>query len=423
MTDIFWIIAAIFVLLALGFIVWPLLHARTESRIHRDLRNQNLLAYRTRMAELDKELEEDLIDQEHYRQLKQELAGSMLDDVPEEGSRGAPRSRVSGRRSALGVVLVSIAVLPAAAVYLYQQWGALNQVEAYQAMSELSDSDAARAQRMSELAGQLRERLEAEPENPEGWVMLGRTYMRIEQYQDAVYAYRRLAQLDLGTAKERANAWGLAAQAAFFASQGEMNEQVQDIIEKARELDPNEVNVLGLLGINAFSQENYREAIGYWQRIVDVAPRHPQLASIKEGLRAAYGRLGEEPPAELQASAGGGVTVRVELDEQFVGDIPDDAVVFVFVRRAGVEQGPPLAAMRLPASSLPTEVTLDDRNSMGPAGKLSSAEEVQVMARISRTGNAKSEAGDWQGRIDRPVAVGDDSGEVPVLVIDSRLAE
>jgi cytochrome c-type biogenesis protein CcmH len=60
---------------------------------------------------------------------------------------------------------------------------------------------------------------------------------------------------------------------------------------------------------------------------------------------------------------------------------------------------------------------------MGPAGKLSSAEEVQVMARISRTGNAKSEAGDWQGRIDRPVAVGDDSGEVPVLVIDSRLAE
>ena len=421
MTDTFWIIAALFVLLALGFIVWPLFHARTENRIHRDLRNQNLLAYRTRMAELDEEFEAGIIDQDHYQQLKEELAGSMLDDVPEEDTKAAPRSRVPGRRSAMVVVLASIVVIPSMALYLYQQWGAMDRVEEYRAMLEAPDSDSDRAQRMGELAVQLRERLEAEPDNPEGWAMLGRTYMRIEQYDDAIYAYRRLAELDRGTAEDRANAWGLAAQAAFFANQGEMTGEVSSIIEKARELNPDEVNALGLLGAHAFSQENFREAIGHWQRIVEVAPEHPQLASIKEGLRAAYSRLGEEPPEELQANAGGEVIVRVELDERFAGDVPDDAVVFVFARQAGTEQGPPLAAVRLPVSSLPTEVTLDDRNAMGPGATLSSVEEVQLMARISRTGNAQADAGDWQGRVDAPVEVG--AGEIPVLVIDSRLAE
>jgi cytochrome c-type biogenesis protein CcmH len=345
----------------------------------------------------------------------------MLDDVPEEDSKAAPQSRVPGRRSAMVVVLVSIVVIPATALYLYQQWGAMDRVEEYRAMLQAPDSNTDRARRMDELAVQLRERLEAEPDNPEGWAMLGRTYMRIEQYDDAVYAYRRLAELDRGTAEDRANAWGLAAQAAFFASRGEMTGQVKTIIEKARELNPDEVNALGLLGIHAFSQENFREAIGYWQRIVNVAPQHPQLASIKEGLRAAYSRLGEEPPAELQANTGGEVIVRVELDERFASDVPADAVVFVFARQAGVEQGPPLAAVRLPVSSLPTEVTLDDRNAMGPGARLSSVEEVQLMARISRTGNAQAGAGDWQGRIDGPVEVG--AGDTPVLIIDSRIAE
>lgn len=422
MTDTFWIIVALFVLLALGFIVWPLFHARTESRIHRDLRNQNLLAYRTRMAELDEELEAGIIDQDHHRQLKEELAGSMLDDVPED-SKAAPRNRMPGRRSAVVVVLASIVVIPAMALYLYQQWGALDRVEEYQALLQSPDSNADRARRMDDLAAQLRERLEAEPDNPEGWAMLGRTYMRIEQYQEAVYAYRRLAELDRGTAEDRANAWGLAAQAAFFASQGEMNDRVRGIIEKARELNPDEVNALGLLGIHAFGQEKFREAIGYWQRIVDVAPQHPQLASIKEGLRAAYGRLGEEPPAELLANNRGEVTVRVELDEQFVGDVPEDAVVFVFARQPGIDQGPPLAAVRLSAASLPTEVTLDDRDAMGPGAKLSSVEAVQLVARVSRSGNAQPVAGDWQGRLKGPVLVDGDTGEIPVLTIDSRLTE
>ena len=95
--------------------------------------------------------------------------------------------------------------------------------------------------------------------------------------------------------------------------------------------------------------------------------------------------------------------------------------MFAVARRAGPEQGPARAAVRLPVSSLPTEVTLDDRNAMGPGATLSSVEEVQLMARISRTGNAQADAGDWQGRVDAPVEVG--AGEIPVLVIDSRLAE
>lgn len=427
MTDTFWIIAAALILLALGFVVWPLFRARAETRIHRDERHQNLLAYRTRIAELDRELEHGIIDQQHYQQLSEELAGSMLDDVPEETEMTPPVRRTPGRKGAIAVAFASVVVIPAAAIYLYQQWGAMDQLEEMRAMAAMSEGEAGRATQMNELAAQLRERLEAEPDNPEGWAMLGRTYMRIEQYSDAVYAYRRLAELDRGTPEDRATAWGLSAQAAFFASQGEMTPEVRDIVSKARALNPDEVNALGLLGIHAFSQQQFEQAIEHWQRIVDVAPQHPQLESIKEGIRAAYARMGEEPPAELSEGQGGetttGVTVRVELDDRFAPDVPDNAVVFVFARQAGSEQGRPLAAVRLNASSLPTEVTLSDSDGMGAGPGISSVDAVQVMARISRSGNASPQAGDWQGRIGDPVPVVNGASEAPVLTIDSRLSE
>lgn len=425
MTQTFWLTAAVLIALALVFVIAPLFLHRSGRRAEMDLRNQNLLAYRSRMAELDREFEAGALDEESYQQLREELAGSMLDDVPdaERGVIDSP-ARVRGGKSAMAIVIASLAIIPAAAVFLYGQWGAMDDVEQFRAMQEMMAADGDRRGQMQELTAQLRERLENNPENTEGWAMLARSYMRIEQYEDAAWAFERLAESIEGDQNSKAVAWGLSAQAAFFLSEGDLNPQVSNAIEKARSINPDEVNSLGLLGIHAFSQQNFEEAIRYWERIVSVAPNHPQIASIRQGIEQAYQRLGREvPQVQPMDVSAAGVTVRVEIDEAFQGDIPDDTTLFVLARRKGVQGGPPLAVARLTAGRLPMEIRLDDRFNMSPGAKLSEAGEVRLQARLSRSGNASPQAGDWQGQVEEPVPVSEAEGDPVTLVIDTQLVQ
>ena len=136
MTDTFWIAATVLIILALMFVMYPVFFHQLGARKQTDLKNQNLMAYRSRMKELDSEYEAGILDDENYRQLKGELAGSMLDDVPEqEQEQEQARPVIRGRKSAMAVALVAILLIPAATVYLYERWGAMDRVEQFITMN------------------------------------------------------------------------------------------------------------------------------------------------------------------------------------------------------------------------------------------------------------------------------------------------
>jgi cytochrome c-type biogenesis protein CcmH len=119
------------------------------------------------------------------------------------------------------------------------------------------------------------------------------------------------------------------------------------------------------------------------------------------------------------------VFVRVEIDPTFKDDIADDTPLFVFARSVEATGGAPLAVARLTAGQLPAVIRLDDRNAMSPRAKISDAESVRVQARLSRSGNALPQPGDWQGQVTEPIPVetSTESGDsAPVtLVIDTQL--
>jgi cytochrome c-type biogenesis protein CcmH len=424
MTQTFWLTASVLIVLALCFIVAPLVFHRSGRRAALDLRNQNLLAYRSRLDELDRELEAGALDQESYQQLRDELAASLLDDVP-DADRGVLESpaMIKGGRSALLVVLGCVIAIPAASVFFYERWGAMDQLEQFLAMQEMTTAEGDRRSQMQGLAQQLREKLEASPDNAEGWGMLGRTYMNLQQYEDAAWAFEQLAGSIDNDPRRKATAWGLSAQALFFLNQGNLAGGVSRAIEKARALNPDEVNSLGLLGISAFSQQNFEQALQYWERIVEVAPDHPQLAAIRDGIDQAYQRLGKEPPAASgdDPASSAGVTVRVELDPAFENAVTDDTPLFVFARSADQSGGPPLAVARLTAGQLPAVVRLDDRNAMSPQASISGAESVRVQARLSPSGNAMPRPGDWQGQVADPIPVAAGESAPVTLVIDTQL--
>ncbi|WP_303289196.1 c-type cytochrome biogenesis protein CcmI [Marinobacter sp. SS5-14b] len=421
MTETFWIAAAVLILFALAFVLYPVFFHRPKSRIESDLRNQNLLAYKSRLRELDEEHEAGVLDDETYEQLKDELAGSMLDDVPEHA---VPEKHVPGRRSAMAVGLLAILLIPAVAFYAYQQWGSMDQVEQFITMQQMDASGNDQVARMAELADQLRQRLEAAPDNADGWAMLGQTYMRIEKYRDAAEAYQRLAGVVAEDPSASAVAYGLSAQALFFDTEGQMTADVQQAISNARALNPDEVNSLGLLGIHAFSQQNYREAIEYWGAIVDVAPDHPQIAAIRGGIAEAYTRLGETPPAEPGAEAAepsAGVDLRVSLDDAFLDQVPADTTLFIFARAAGTSSGAPVAVARLNAGALPADIRLDDSYAMSPQATISSAQEVVIVARLSRSGTINPQPGDWQGQVEAEVLSPGAESQRVELVINQQL--
>ncbi|AFP29979.1 c-type cytochrome biogenesis protein CcmI [Marinobacter sp. BSs20148] len=438
MSNIFWIAASLLIMLALAFVLYPVFFHRSGQSQQLDQRNQNLLAYRSRMQELDAEYEAGVFDKDNYEQLKTELGGSMLDDIPENET---PVASTPGRKTGMAVALLSILAIPALTLVLYERWGAMDQVEQFITMEQLGGGDdAGREQQMASLAAQLQAKLEASPDNPDGWAMLGQTYMRMEKYPQAAQAFQQLEQSVGrvgGDDPSRALALGLAGQAMFFQYQGAMNAEVQQVITSALDLDPNEVNALGLLGISAFGQENYREAIGFWQRIVQVAPDHPQRDSIEGGILEAYNRLGETPPESLQASIqassqppaqalksdGPGVTVSVSLDETFWNDVPADTTLFVFARQANVNSGAPLAVARFTAADMPLEIRLDDSMAMSPQNTISSVETVMVTARLSPSSSVMARAGDWQGSLAAPATVAAGEQTPLTLVINSLLIE
>lgn len=421
MTEIFWIAATVFILFALAFVLYPVFFHQPKARLEADIRNQNLLAYRSRLKELEDEYEAGVHDDESFQQLKDELAGAMLDDVPENE---VLKKRIPGRKSAIAVVLVSLVFLPVGTYLGYQNWGSMEQVEHFIAMQEMDASDDVQVARMAELAGELRQRLQANPDNADGWATLAQTYMRIERFEDAAEAYEELARVTESEPSASSVALGLAAQARFFDSAGRMTPQVQQLVDQALALNPDEVNALGLMGIYSFGEQNYRDAIEYWGRIAEIAPDHPQIDSIREGISEAYRRLGETPPAaqsqQPERIESAGVSLRISLAEDLLYQVPADATLFVFARPLGGAGGAPVAVARLTAENLPADIRLDDNYAMSPDAMISALDEVAVVARLTTSGSVNPQPGDWQGQVEADV-VAPGQGQPVELVIDQQL--
>ena len=170
--------------------------------------------------------------------------------------------------------------------------------------------------------------------------------------------------------------------------------------------------MLGLQGIRAFSDGDYSLAIQSWQQALSgTAPGTPQAAALRSGIDEAKSRLGEPLP---------GLAFRVELAPGLTAN--PASTVFVYAVEANASPMP-LAIARLQVADLPAKVTLDDSMAM-PGGKpLSSVDDIQLVARISVSGNAAPAAGDLEGRSD-VISQGEaaDSGEITThLLIDNIL--
>jgi cytochrome c-type biogenesis protein CcmH len=385
----FAVVAAGLVLVALGWVLVPLLRAPRTGGIERTASNIEIL--RDQLAELDRDLAAGTLSQGQYDQAREEIERRVLEEAL-PGGTVVPASQ-DGRLTA---VLLAIAI-PIAAGLLYLQLG---NFEAFAPKSSVPEH-ALNPQEIEGLVAKLEARLQDHPD-PEGYIILARSYMVMQRFPQAVAAYERAGDAILQNPDLLAD----YADATAAASGGELSGKALELVKRALALDPNHVKSLALAGTEAFNRKDYKTAIQYWERMRSLVPPDSQFgqtvaASIDEarklgGIDGASAPVATAPPAHAVAADGGRVTGVVTLDPAVAAKANPDDTLFIFARAA---QGPrmPLAILKRKVKDLPVKFSLDDSMAMTPAMKLSTFPEVVIGARISKTSTATPQSGDLEG--------------------------
>ncbi len=405
--TIFWTAVAVMSLVASLLLVWPIWKKKVEKAVMGQ-DQLNVAIFEDRMKELDAELANGVLTEERYEQARNELQRDLLQNT---GSEGTVTTRGNGGRWIVPLLAI---LVPGMAIYTYLQVGSPEIIDKPPMTAQTSPHQAGGGAGQAQMAGDmetmvrhLQERLQKNPEDVDGWVLLGRSMAMLKRYQEAADAYGKAYQL-VGDVPEIMAQY---AETLALTQGGRFQGKPAELLKRAKEVDPKAPRVLWLLGVVAAQQGDSEGAIRIWDELLTLLPPESGAAQM---VRNSIARLGGSASAEQQSTPAGGGTVnlRVNLSPELKDKVSPDDAVFVFARPV---KGPrmPLAAVRHRVSELPLSITLDDSMSM-TGNKISSYREVEVVARVSKTASPMAQPGDLEGSV---VAKTDGEGEI-VLNID-----
>ncbi len=406
----FWMLVALMTVVALLFVIPPMLRNREQQVVDRNQLNTEVI--KDQLAELRTDLETGKLDQDAYDAASRDLKRELLDDLDQNAAGGVDTR--SGRWAAV----LLLVLVPALALPLYQMLGTPQLIERLAAGpsgTQRAETGHEGQMSMDKMVEKLAERMRTDPDNAEGWVMLGRSYAAMDRYQDAAVAYGKAYQLVGDNPRLMTDYADILA----TANQGVFTDQAGELLQKSLAINPEDVKTLWLAGHFDFQRGNYSRAVNHWQRAAALLPQDDENATVlAQQIRMAKNKLdasgGVMPAAPVvseapssTASGGSQITVEVALDPGLTAQASDEDTVFIFARAV---QGPkmPLAIVRKQVKDLPLTVTLNDSMAMTPAMVLSNFSEVTVGARVSKSGQAMPSSGDLQG-MKSPVATGDQS--------------
>ena len=408
------------VVAVLGVLVWSLWRPPVQAAA--DAHEQaNAQVYRDQSADLAREHALGHLNDAEYAQAQEELKLRLRDDWvsgPVQAHGGVTHRP---RKTVLALCLM----LPVCAVLLYGTWGSPMGLDPA-ALARSAPDDGPNAtvtpEKIAQMVGQLERRLQDEPNNVDVWVMLARLQRSQEKFPASEKSFAKALAIsaDDDLAVERAE---VVAQ----VQGGDFSGEPWAVINRILKANPNQNNALLLAGSASFSEGRFAQAIQYWERVrASLPPQSEDINALDSALaqareRLAPGRASVQPPvtgsASAQSSNAGAASAqppvstgtsnnpppastaaariagRVSLAPELLAQTSPSDTVFIYATPA---QGGrmPLAIVRTTVAALPFDFVLDDSQAMGPQSKLSSASEVVLKARISKTGQAMAQPGE-----------------------------
>lgn len=375
----FLLLAAGMTLVAILFVAIPLLRRRASTAVVAH-DSANVSIYQDQLTELNADLANGTLSQEQFEHARDELERRLLQDV--QGATPAAPTHIA-RWPGIAVALA----VPLTAFALYWQLGSPA------ALDIPSDPAQAQMHQVESLLPKLEKHLIDAPQDAKGWHMLGKTYMVLERYPDAVRAFDKLAML----APDDAQVLADYADALAMAQGQTLEGKPTQLLAAALKADPNNAKALYLSGFAALAANQPKQAAKHWNALLaQLPPESEDAIAVRQRLAEIGQQANAAPKAAAAASVSGSVSGSVKLSAELKSKVQPGDTLFVFARAA---QGPriPLAILKLQAKDLPVNFTLDDSMAMSPQMKLSSVSEIVVGARISRGGDAVPRAGDLEG--------------------------
>ncbi|MGR8950202.1 MAG: c-type cytochrome biogenesis protein CcmI [Gammaproteobacteria bacterium] len=250
----------------------------------------------------------------------------------------------------------------------------------------------------------LKDQLNTDPDNAEGWMLLGRTMMALGEYEQAVISLKKAMALV-------PNAPGLMLQyadAIAMSAGGKLTEEAQQIVRDVLAIEPDNVSALWLAGLGAAERDDNIQALAYLSRAREltaaagaptqeldqvIARLNPDDQALDQSAQFTQGENSSASSStDLPA-----IPILIELKDEFADALDGDESLFVFARVVG-QSGPPVAVRREDNVSFPFTTSLDQTMSMAPQFRLKNGQSIVVAARLSKSGQAMPQAGDLIGQ-------------------------
>lgn len=395
----FWAI----VIVLIGAVLTQILPALTRPNavFKTDANSEKRAIFRQQFDEIEQDKINGVLDATQYDIAKSELQRRMLDEI---GVNQIDQIAVVNNSPDRQLALILLVLLPVLAVAIYFKVGSPSSVTmpVMPPNAQSTPEHNAMAGDIEPLLESLKSKLEKSPGDGTGWALLARSYVELRRHSDAVPAYEKAVAAFPGDSQLLAD----YADALAVTNGHNLTGKPEELVKQALKIDPHNIKALLLAATGAFNRKDFKEAIVFWERLQQDLPADSDiLPDVKASLSEAYALSGIKPPlpsgkpvpsAQKEAPAAG-ISGTVTIASALASKLDSAATVFVFARAT---QGSPMpvAIVRTTAKDLPYSYRLDDSTGLMPGNKLSQASEVVLVARISKSGDAKSQAGDLQGK-------------------------
>jgi len=262
---------------------------------------------------------------------------------------------------------------------------------------------------VEDMVSSLAQKLQQNPDNLEGWKMLARSYVQMGNFPAASSAYERAIEMEGGRNGQTLADFG---ETLLMSDQYALEGRASQLFEDALLIAPTNQKALFYGGMAAVQRGDKELGAQRWEPLLASAPP----PNIAEMLRQQIAAVRGVAPAAVEVASNSVVTASVSLGEAAAAAVPAAATVFV-IARDPAQPSPPIAAVRRLVSELPADVAIGDSDAMIPGRVPSGFSQLEIVARVSMSGQPMAQAGDWFGQ--RTVTVAD-SGEI-AIVIDEQV--
>lgn len=394
-----WAGLALLSLVALGFIIVPVLRYRKaagSTAENERRRSKNVELYQQRLTEIERELGDELLEASEAETVRTELQRSFLRDMKalEGDASGSGAVASSTQLSWKLLPLMSGLAVPLAAVWLYLGWGAAQDLALPGLIADIRQSQTETEEReaLLALAEALDARFDRHPDDIQNGYTLGSLYVRTEQFTRAAMIFTDLVD-KVESPMDQAAVLGQLAQSQYLSAQEQLTPLVQSTIDRALALNPNEQAIMSLLAVESFLNQDVAGALKFWRRqLTQLSAGSADHEVLARRIALVESQYGGVTAAQTEGPA---VTLHVDISEEARVAATADMRVFVFARNPDSGMPMPLAARFFSVDELPITVTLSDADAMAEGmPTLSSAERVVVGARLSSS--AQRQSGDFE---------------------------